>query len=225
MKKGEIMQLNKEDLNFCARRLPKKLKELMKEKGESIIIAGGYIRSIVTGEKISDIDIFAGDKETSKNLVWELVKNKYDFYETANAITIKNFRLPIQFVYRWVYNKPLDIINSFDFSVCQAAIWYNKAEKKWASYCSKDFYQDLAAKRLVYLSPQRNEDAGGSLLRVLKYYQKGYRIPLPSLGAVLARLLSAVREKGSYGEKSEEWLAKIITSLLFEVDPAALPED
>ncbi len=208
------MYLNKQDLHFCVKRLPKKLKELMKEK-RKIIIAGGYIRSVITGEAISDIDVFAGDRETSESLAWKLTSNKWDLYKTDNAITVKSLHIPIQFIHRWVYDNPLDILRSFDFSICQAAIWYDREEKKWTSYCGDTFYQDLAAKRLVYLSPERNEDAGGSILRVLKYYQKGYRIPLDSFGAVLARLLSEVRKDANY----EESMSAVITGLLLEVDP------
>jgi len=96
-------------------------------------------------------------------------------------------------------------------------MWYDKDKKKWLSTCSKRFYSDLAGKRLVYLSPIRNEDAGGSLLRVLKYYQRGYRIPLNSFGAVLARLLFSVRNRN---DMTEEEMASVITALLVEVDPA-----
>lgn len=210
------MYLNKQDLHFCVKRLPKKLRELMEEKEKSIIVAGGYIRSIIAGEAVSDIDVFAGDRKTSENLAWRLISNKWDLYKTDNAITVKNLYIPIQFIHRWVYDNPLDILKSFDFSICQAAIWYDKEEKRWTSRCEDKFYQDLAAKRLVYLSPERDEEAGGSVLRVLKYYQKGYRIPLDSLGAVLARLLSAVRENAD----QEESMSAVIIGLLLEVDPA-----
>lgn len=57
------------------------------------------------------------------------------------------------------------------------------------------------------------------MLRVLKYYQRGYRIPLDSFGAVLARLLIAVRDKDRI---DEDFMAKIITGLLVEVDPAGI---
>jgi len=211
------MHLDTYDISFCIRRLPKKLKTLMMEHGEQIIIAGGFIRSVITGEPISDIDIFAGDKEASEKLAIELINNKKELYKTDNAITIRTFKIPIQFIHRWVYDNPIDVILSFDFSICQAAIWYNKDKNKWSSQCADSFYSDLAAKRLVYLSPIRNEDAGGSLLRVLKYYQRGYRIPLDSFGAVLARLLSTVSSDTWAGEKD---LATIITGLLIEVDPA-----
>ena len=212
------MRINNYDMQFCIRRLPKQLKELMIKHGETVVIAGGYIRSVITGEKISDIDIFAGDKKTSEGLAKELMNNKRDLYETDNAITVKTFYIPIQFIYRWVYDKPLDVLQSFDFSICQAAIWYDKNKKKWSSTCGDSFYSDLAAKRLVYLSPIRNEEAGGSLLRVLKYYQRGYRIPLDSFGAVLARLLSTVRDDKNGREEKD--IATIITGLLIEVDPA-----
>lgn len=73
------MLLNKYDLNRCVQKLPKKLKGLMKEEGESIIIAGGYIRSVLAREKISDINIFARDRKTAKSLIRKLITNKNDF--------------------------------------------------------------------------------------------------------------------------------------------------
>ncbi len=72
------------------------------------------------------------------------------------------------------------------------------------------------------------EDAGGSLLRVLKFYQRGYRIPLDSMGAVLARLCKAVDwdlVKGQGTATSwEEQAAKVLTGLLREVDPNIDPD-
>ena len=92
----------------------------------------------------------------------------------------------------------------------------------WRSICHDRFYEDLAAKRLRYTAPVRNEDAGGSLLRVLKFYQRGYRIPLDSLGAVVARLLNDVRMQAvmnGHEATRERHLAKVLTGLLREVDP------
>lgn len=211
------MRLNNYDMQFCIRRLPKRLKELMIKHGETVVVAGGYVRSIVAGEHISDIDVFAGNKEVSEKLAMELMYNKSDLYKTDNAITVKSYRIPIQFIYRWIYDNPLGVLQSFDFSICQAAIWYDLKAKKWSSQCADNFYPDLAAKRLVYLSPIRNEDAGGSLLRVLKYYQRGYRIPLDSFGAVLARLFESIEWDTTMAEHD---IATLITGLLVEVDPA-----
>ena len=211
------MHLDNYDIHFCIKRLPKRLKELMIKHGEQIIVAGGFIRAVIANEHISDIDVFAGDKKRSEELAMELMNNKRELHYTDNAITVKSFRIPIQFIHRWVYDTPLGVLQSFDFSICQVAIWYNKEAKKWSSQCADNFYPDLAAKRLIYLSPVRNEDAGGSLLRVLKYYQRGYRIPLDSFGAVLARLFESIEWNSAMAEHD---IAKLITGLLVEVDPA-----
>lgn len=213
------MNLNNYDMHFCIKRLPWGIRTLMEKYGEQMIIAGGYIRSVIAGETISDIDVFAGNKTVSNNRAMELARgDKRRLHTTDNAITVNNLSIPVQFVHRWVFDNPLGVLQSFDFSICQAAIWYDEAEKKWLSICGKKFYQDLSAKRLVYQSPIRNEDVGGSILRVLKYYQRGYRIPLDSFGSIIARLLSKVRNNPVL---TEEQMAKVITGLLVEVDPAS----
>jgi hypothetical protein len=66
--------------------------------------------------------------------------------------------------------------------------------------------------------------AGGSILRVLKFYQRGYRIPLDSLGAVIARLMKPVDFDKIIGRTDQEdQLAKVLTGLLREVDPNVDP--
>jgi len=208
--------LNIYDLHFCVRRLPKNLRAMMEKHGKRIIVAGGYVRSIIAREKISDVDVFAGNKQASSILATELQGND-KFHKTDNAFTVTKVKPVVQFIFRWVFEKPADIVDSFDFSISQVAFWFDAEAKKWDSLCSDKFYQDLSAKRLVYLSPVRNEDAGGSLLRVLKYYQRGYRIPLDSFGAVIARLVSGIDFNRTGNDEVQ--IAKIISGLLFEVDP------
>ena len=134
-------------------------------------------------------------------------------------------------------------MQSFDFTIARAAIWWastgtlvdNVAKTEtpqgvWRSTCDERFYPDLAARRLVYCSPVRIEEAGGSLLRVLKFYQRGYNIPMDSLGAVLARITDSIdfRKIEAGGDlepaREEERLAKVITGLLREVDPLIDPD-
>jgi hypothetical protein len=190
----------------------------MKERGQSLILAGGYIRSRISGEKPNDIDLFVSSKDTGQAIAYLLAKFKDDVVTTQNAFTIKGFRIPVQIIHRWTYEKPTDVVPSFDFTIARAAIWYDADSKKWLSYCDERFYCDLAAKRLTYCSPVRNEDAGRSLLRVLKFYQRGYRIPVDSLGAVVARLVNGV-DLGKIGDRAEDQWAKVLSGLLREVDP------
>lgn len=215
-------KLNINDLSFLVTRLPKKVKEAAKSDSwkNKLFIGGGYIRSVITREPVNDIDIFVSSERDAEFLSVKLTQANEQSVKTDNAYTIKSDPA-IQIIHRWVFNSAEDTANSFDFTVCSAVIFVNE-DGFWDSYCHDNFYQDLAAKRLVYTSPIRNEDAGGSLLRVLKYYQKGFKIPLNSYGAVIARLLQSV-EFDRLDIKNENEVAKVITGLLRVVDPLIDP--
>lgn len=225
-----MMVLSKHDMFMCNRRLPSRLKKLMKNHPDCIV-AGGFIRSCIFNESISDIDVFAPSEEKAKQLVQELktsfdekIKNKVESWilTTNNAFTLVGPKPSCQFIHRWTFNNAEDLIASFDFTICKAAFWHEN--HFWKSICSQSFYADLAAKRLIYVSPIREEDAGGSMIRVLKYYQRGFRIPLNSYAAVIARLVKGVqidKVTHSDGFIIEPQLAKVLTGLLFEVDPNA----
>lgn len=215
------MELYNQDLVYATRRLPKNLLDIMTfpEWEGKIFIGGGYIRSVITNEPVNDVDVFVQTKKDAELLAYKLCKDKNDIIETENTYTIKG-KLPIQIIHRWLFDKPEDVANSFDFSVCCAVLYYKN--RQMYSYCIDSYYIDLASKRLRYLSPKRNEDAGGSMIRVLKYYNKGYRIPLDSLASVIARLVQAV-DFNRVDAKNEIEVAHIITGLLREVDPSIDP--
>lgn len=209
------------DLNWAIQRLPQKLKDIAKKEDwkNSIFIGGGYLRSIVSGEPINDIDVFVKSKKDAEHLALLLSDEKTIRIETENAFTIKREgSIPIQVISRWTFDTPESVFKSFDFTICSAIVYFNQETNKWESVCDPRFYVDLAAKRLVYKSPERNEDEGGSLLRVLKYYQRGYRIPLDSLGLVIARIVKRL-EVDKVNMSDEFATGKIITGLLVEVDP------
>jgi hypothetical protein len=150
-------------------------------------------------------------------------------FESDNAYTIYGYTTTPQIVHRWTFPNPREVVPSFDFTIACAAFWWSPESHivpaQWESLCDPNFYSDLAAKRLVYRSPERNEDAGGSMLRVLKFYQRGYRIPLDSMGAVIARLCQGVkwseiaRDAKLNGISEEQQLGDVLSGLLREVDP------
>jgi hypothetical protein len=160
--------------------------------------------------------VFVQSVADAELLAYKICTKKEDVYKTDNAYTVKG-RVPVQIIHRWIFQTPEAVSDSFDFTICCAVIFFTGT--KFDSYCDDRFYIDLASKRLVYRSPIRNEDAGGSMLRVLKYYQKGYRIPLDSLGKVIARLVNKLDFDRNANLDEEQEKAKIITGLLREVDP------
>ena len=213
-------ELSPHDLLWCVRRLPKSVYHLMKKNPGTLFIAGGYVRSCISNERVNDIDIFSANANAAKAAALVLAEgDEKRLHVTDNAISVKRTTPMVQFIHRWTFTTPQECIASFDFTIASASFWWDGV--KWVSVVHPTFYADLAAKRLVYLSPVRNEDAGGSMLRVLKFYQRGYRIPLDSLGAVVSRLTMGVRD---IGPMNEDRRALILTGLLREVDPQIDPD-
>lgn len=211
-----MRRLNDHDLKWAVRRLPYDVRKLMITHGMKVMLAGGYIRSIIANEPINDIDLFGPSKDYAEACAKELAGEHGRLHTTQYAISVSTMKPMVQFIHRWTYEEPRALIESFDFTIASAAMWWSFEEQQWKSLCDESFYEDLAAKRLVYRRPERNEDAGGSFLRVLKFYQKGYRIPLDSLAAVIERLDRGVdRQKGD----TREFYEKVIHGLLREVDP------
>lgn len=214
------MKLQEEDVKWIGRKLPKSIAELLLHNPGTLFLAGGFIRAAIAREEARDIDLFSTSKEQAKSVAtrYAAADPKRRLIETDNAFTIVGDKLPVQFIHRWTFASPEECVKSFDFTIARAAIWNSRG--MLLSFCDDSFYPDLAGKRLVYCKPIRNEDAGGSMLRVLKFYQRGYRIPLASLGAVLARISVAVRaDHLPAGMPHEEAVAFVYTGLLREVDP------
>lgn len=210
-----MTELLNTDLHFVLTRLPKDVRNLMKKHG--LILGGGFIREVIAGNKANDIDLFGATLVQLLSATLELQQDRSARkFETANAITlISSPRMPVQFIKRWLFTDATAVVQSFDFTVCQAAIWF--ADGRWQSRIADRFYCDLAARRLVYTSPAREEEAGGSMMRVRKFLARGYTIQASSLGAVIARLIGKVRN--SPLASTEEGAAAVLTGLLREVDP------
>jgi hypothetical protein len=216
--------LQQTDLIYCLTRLPKDLRGVIIKHG--LIIAGGYIRSMIAHEDVSDIDIFGPSVEVlykaADDLVAERKTTNPDIRKvvTQNAITVfDSAHKPVQFITRWLYNHAIQVHRSFDFSICMAAIQYGVNTQCWQSVVHDRFYSDLAAKRLFYTNPDRNEDAGGSMLRVMKYVNRGYHIAPESLCMVINRLMKGI-DNDTWHKASDYDRVELIRLKLREVDPA-----
>jgi hypothetical protein len=215
------MNLLPEDLNYVVNRLPRDVRKLMKDK--PVFLAGGFIRSCIAGEKINDIDLWGQSKEQLEILAALFAgERKVRMMKTDNACTIITpGRTAVQFITRWTYGEPVRLAESFDFSIASAVVWYNPHLSKWNSWCHDTFYADLAAKRLRYLFPVRNEDAGGSMLRMTKFLARGYRIAPESLAGLIARMNAGIK-RDDFLDQPEGHQAMVYAGLLREVDPLTI---
>ena len=225
------------DLLHCTRRLPPAVVTVLKEFSGQLFLAGGFIRAVISGEEVADIDLIAASPEVASKAAERLrvipnfasavpLEGPRRMHTSGNAYTVSGLgAVPVQIIHRWTYTEVEQALESFDFTIACAALYWDCApdhEPRWESRTHPNYYADLAAKRLVYRAPGRAEDAGGSLLRVMKFIRRGYAIPLDSLGAVLARIAMGVERQA--WDQDENWVATIFTGLLREVDPLVDPD-
>lgn len=214
--------LFREDLHRVLARTPRAVRNLLREHPEKLLLAGGYIRAVIGNERPNDIDIFCSSKELALQAAQGLaLAYKGRLHSTDNAHTVlASGRVPVQFIHRWTYATPAELLEDFDFTIAQAVIYATPDENtlEWQSQVAFSFYADLAAKRLVYTAPVRDEEPGGSLMRVRKFLARGYHIDATNLGLVITRLVLGVDQIRDLGI-GQAHLARVITGLLREVDP------
>ena len=205
--------LSPSDLQFVLARVPKDVRKLMQDHG--LYLGGGFIRETIAGGVPNDIDLFGPSASVLELAAKVLATSRGGKnFATQNAVTVlAPPRVPVQFIKRWLYDDGHKLVESFDFTVCQAAIWFASG---WQSLIADEFYADLAARRLVYTAPKREEAAGGSMMRVRKFLARGYSIQATSLAGVIARVAGGVRD---FQQLDEGQRAFVIAGLLHEVDP------
>lgn len=227
--------LNQFDLFFIRNRLPRDVRDLLIAYGATtlqnaeLFLAGGFIRSVIAKEEVNDIDLFASNKSLANEAANILAdKFKSRVYSTENAYTVRAKPFTLQVIHRWTFPSPEECVASFDYTIARAAVWVDTkpdpngdTSHRWESACDPSYYEDLAARRLVYRSPIREEAAGGSLLRLLKFYRRGYTAPLDTIASVMARLTGKV----DYRAQTEEQIARVLLGLLHEVDPNSVTND
>lgn len=151
-----------------------------------LFLAGGAIRAIWNHEPVNDVDLFAATPFAASGaahfLRCGIATEK--MHITANAFTVKDVTPNVQIVRREYYPTPQAVLDSFDFTICKAVIWWDG--NAWQSLTDAKFSNDVTQKRLSYCSPAR-QDPRDSLLRVLKFYARGYSIDARSLAKIVAQ--------------------------------------
>jgi len=223
-----MITLTQSDLNFVLSRTPRDIVKPLRNNPGKLFLAGGFIRATIAGDQVADVDMFGATKEQLTSIAKDLcLERKARMFETKNAITVLSPpRHPVQFITRWLFDRAEDLIGSFDFTVCQSVIWAEIQGEAtvFKSMAGDHFYIDLAARRLNYTRPKRIEEAGGSILRAIKFIKKGYNIQAPSLAGLVARICtsvdwSAVEPANGDQVNTEDRAAFVITGLLRMVDP------
>jgi hypothetical protein len=190
------MRLLSDFTDIIVKSLPAEVRDLLMDRGEQLCVAGGFCRDILAGKDPKDIDIFAVSKPVMDDAIdsfgWQTTWNRKN---TANAVSFEQFfpmedDIPVQFVTRVFYPDHEDLIKSFDFSVCQIAIFFSAGQ--WVGLCSSAFWRDITAERATYMDPERDEDPGASVIRMVRFASRGYKIGETDVANVVGRFFGAL---------------------------------
>lgn len=185
------MNVYKSDIGTVSQRLggalPSPIKEILRT-GDAWI-AGGYILSKITGNPIKDYDIFFKNADAHHYAVLELkaaYNNIADIKINEGTTTFKfpDGRPSIQAIGNWYSPNPHSLLDKFDFTISQCALHFNG--NSYELTLAASFYEDVATRELVY-NPN-DESRGSSIMRVVKYAGKGYKISTEELSKVLEAL-------------------------------------
>lgn len=202
-------------LTACVGGLPSALVPVIQQFPSPVFIAGGYVRAVTADEKPSDIDLVVStgvEARTLADRVYQAMNSAsldVRFYQSKNAYTIAGpgFR-PIQVIHAWTFDTPGACIDSFDFTVAQAALWWNADKQTWEGLCSEAFLVDTANKVLRYTQPKRVEAPAGSLIRAFKFYKRGYSLSHETLAKLMARVVSRIGVPGPWAD--EQFVADML---------------
>lgn len=169
-------------------------------------IAGGALTSAFTGKPINDVDIYF---KTKRDFI-EAVGNAYDesmwcVSATDRAVTFVQNDNIVQLMHFDFFPTAEEIFDAFDFTVAMAAYDIDKKEFVFQD----DFLKHASQRYLKFHSGTRYPY--GSLMRVLKYQQRGYTIgkgDLLRIGLSLSKVQLnswedlAAAIGGQYGDKA-----------------------
>lgn len=181
------------------------LRGLLAELGKlDVMLAGGAITSLFTGNNVNDLDIYMRDRKRLPELVTLMTATFGEpVFTSENSITFKRKSSRsrkmwcVQVITRFD-GQPQDIFNNFDFTVVTGAYTFSDNQFHFGDR----FFQDLGARKLVYLGASKYPIC--ALWRTKKYQARGYSVP----GSTIMHIaLSIVRlEINTYKQLKEQLL-------------------
>lgn len=220
------MDLHRDFTMLVVDALPRDVRELLVEVGPKLMVAGGFPRDVMSAASPKDIDLFAVNKldlEAAADLFdWT---DQYSRKRTANAITFKNHAggLDVQFVIRDFRLDHYNTLLSFDYTICQVGV-YHDPDKGWVGIASEAFLVDFPNFEMHYTAPERDEDPGANVLRLLKFVSRGWKVGEADVAKVIGRFVSRLQDPTAYNFEGEREATERVKTAFRRVGYAGRPK-
>ncbi|QJI52366.1 hypothetical protein [Psychrobacillus phage Perkons] len=143
--------------------------ELLKKY--NMYIAGGTITSLFSNSEINDLDVYAPNEESAIAFLHEAWEDKiYIDTVTSKAVQFMYDGKCVQLIHFHYFEKPTDIFNTFDFTVCMGVFDF-----KTEDFVLHDDFMKHNSQRILKFNSETAYPIISSL-RIQKYEDKGYSI-------------------------------------------------
>jgi hypothetical protein len=146
------------------------LDDLKKNGVKTVWVAGGSIRDYFLAEisPKTDIDLFFPDSEQAELCKKALVKlGAKEVFSSGNSIRYRYKRRVFDVVHKYFRPTPQELINTFDFTVCQLAT------DGTSIFHAPTTFIDLAKKQLMF---NQSQFPANCIWRLTKYLMKGFKV-------------------------------------------------
>lgn len=219
-----------EDIERVLNHLPDAVVQAMCKWPNRVVLAGGFIRAIMARESARDIDLFLPNNGVDADKVNNFLKGSKEkakageqssevsmsagFFRTPEAKTqVSSDVLEVQLIWVYDYVHPVEVPNQFDYTIAKAAVWFDG--ESWAGSVHKDFFRDLACKRLVFDEVRTRGERANFALRLAKLVSYGYKLDPASCPNLIASVVAGFadgQDLAKVAEKAEEQLYGIFAT-------------
>lgn len=209
-----MVDMAPEDVAKIKHSMPMAVRCTLVKFNNAVCVSGSFITNTLRGDRGfgSDIDVFCRMRALIPEVAtWYIRKNaeyyasnKYRSLNTVNGITLcRENDTPIQFVCPHVWADPVDVISAFDFTITQAAVWFDK-QGTWMGTCHDHYYEHIATRRLV-LNDKRSEFTFQSIKRMLKFVRRGCTIEDSEVSVLMRRVYANKDANSAVDETEYSW--------------------
>lgn len=141
-----------------------------------VVLAGGAVRDCMRAAPPRDFDLFTRTEERAKEVMDRVVAWSGGTFSQTSDYTFTAWvpvedrvdQLIIQACHGWKWDTPAALLDLFDFTVCQAALWMR--EGKWEGLVGDNFEGDLRAGKLRLV----HGIGSTTVERIVRLYSKGF---------------------------------------------------
>lgn len=175
-----------------------------------VILAGGYLRDRFAKVRPKDADFWFKSRVVAeatghwlRSIGWETEARVDEGLIHCTPPPSETAEVPIQLVSILRFTDALDLLSTFDFSICQVALWWDETGV-WKSEWTDGYAKDTESTTLRYIQGQHAGGMvgghAGSLARMFKFWRRGYLPDEESLCELLAKAAGRMTSPTRYDE-------------------------